>query len=317
MEEVVAKKKQMIQLIFVVLLISSTGISCDKITSFKESISGKSQTPAPADTQTPAPAKNSQNKDKSMSPNTLAMVGDWSITIEEFKDRLDALKDVLPDFDTQNSESQALVLEELVNQQLIVEGAERAGLTNSKDIEAAVEEFRRTLIVREAAKNLTEKIEVTEEEVAAFYEEKKDVLIEPLEWRVSEIVLETQEKANQLLIEILKGADFAQAARDNSISDSASKGGDLGILTEEPFPQMVNALLSLEEGDVSSVFKGPDGFYIVKLTQKKGGAQIPFEEIKQDIIANQTLLKQQKVILDHIETLKQQINVQVNKDLLR
>jgi parvulin-like peptidyl-prolyl isomerase len=106
-------------------------------------------------------------------------------------------------------------------------------------------------------------------------------------------------------------------AKQHSISDTAASGGDLGFLQQEPFPEMVDALINLKAGEVSSVFKGPKGFYIVKLEEIKGGAQIPYEEIKQDIIQNRTLVKQQQVILDYIAKLEQEIKVEINEGLIK
>ena len=74
--------------------------------------------------------------------------------------------------------------------------------------------------------------------------------------------------------------------------------------------------MSLEVGGVSGVFKGPDGYYVAKLEEKKGGEQIGFEEIKEDIIQSQTLLKQQQVILDHLNRLKESTTIKINEDLL-
>jgi len=126
----------------------------------------------------------------------------------------------------------------------------------------------------------------------------------------------TETEARGVLIQLLQGMDFASIARENSRSSSRGSGGDLGFITEEPFPQMGNALISLEIGDVSGVFKGPEGYYIVKLEGKKEGEQISFDEIKDDIIQSQVLLKQQQVILDHLNDLKAKIRVEINEQLL-
>jgi len=256
------------------------------------------------------------NQPKPLTGNELARVGGWTITLDEFNERLAALKEVLPDFDTNNLEAKKLILDELVRQQLLVEEAEKSGLAKNEDIVAAVEEFRRTLIVREIAKNLTENIMVSDEEAKTFYEERKDQIIDPSEYRVREIVLKDQIKANEILVEVLKGSDFSELAKLNSISDSASKGGDLGFITQEPFPEMATEILALKAGETSNVFKGPQGYYIIKLEEIKVGKTIPFDEIKKEIIQSQTLLKQQEAILGHIDQIRQKIPVEVREDLL-
>jgi peptidyl-prolyl cis-trans isomerase C len=305
--------------VLAVLAVSLAG--CDSIKSiaeyFKEPskeqpvVPEKKAVAAPAAEVQPAPADSVP-----MAANILARVGNWSITAEEFKERLVALKEVIPDYDITNPQAKAMVLDELINQQILVLGAEKSGLAHQKDIQAAIDEFRRTLIVREVAQQLTGNITVSEEEARTFYDENKDALVGPSQWHVREIVFSTKEEATSILGEILNGADFAEMARQHSSGKTAAEGGDLGFITQEPFPQMGSALLSLEVGDVSGVFKGPEGHYIVKLEEKKGGEQLSFEEVKEDIIQSQTLFKQQQVILDHLNRLKSEIKVEVNEQLL-
>jgi peptidyl-prolyl cis-trans isomerase C len=252
-----------------------------------------------------------------MKANTLARVGNWTITLEEFNDRLVALKEVVPEFDVNDPEAKKLILEELINQQVLVLGAQESGLANQKDIVAAVDEFRRTLIVREVARTLTENSTVTEEEASAFYNENKESLVGPDAWHVREIVAPTKAQATSILAEILNGADFAETARLRSAGKSAANGGDLGFITQEPFPQMGEAVLPLKEGEISDVFEGPEGFYFVKLEEKKPGAQLTYEEVKDDILQSQTMLKQQQAILDHLNALKEKMTIEIHEQLLQ
>jgi len=308
--------------ICVLFIFSSTG--CDIVSSITENFkknTDKTQKNTLSGTATSQSTGTTEHKNVSDGPisaeNLLASVGNWQISIDEFNERLKALKEVMPEYDTNAPEAKKLVLDELINQQLLVQSAEETGLTQEKDVVLALEEFRRTLLVREVVRKLTENIQVSDDEIRAFYDEKKDMLLERVEYHVREIVVDSQTKANEILVEILKGVDFAEMAKQNSRSKTAEKGGDLGFIQEVPFPQMGNALLSLEDGAVSSVFKGPEGYYIVKLEEKKGGKQIPFEDIKEDILKNQTVLKQQQVIVEYINQQKEKVKIVVNEDLLK
>ncbi|MBN1870018.1 MAG: peptidyl-prolyl cis-trans isomerase [Candidatus Omnitrophica bacterium] len=313
-------KDQRTRIFCFILILAMAAPGCDLIKSIKEYFQEPANPPASqtvtakeiATVKTPAiPAPASP-----MTANTLARVGGWSITLEEFQERLDALKEVVPEYDITDLEAKKLVLDELINQQVLVLGAEKTGLSREKDIQAAVEEFRRTLIVREVARQLTENVAFSEKEARAFYDENQAEMVGPAEWHVREIVVDAKDEATRILTEILNGADFAETAKLYSTSETAGKGGDLGFITEEPFPQMGSALLPLEEGDVSSVFKGPAGYYIVKLEEKKGGNVLGFDEIKKDIMESQTLMKQQQVILDHLEQLKKDMEIEINEPLL-
>lgn len=205
--------------------------------------------------------------------NVLARVGEWTITKEEFEERLGALKEIAPEFDVQDPEQKALILEELLRQQLLVQEAERRGISGREDIVQAVEELRRTLLIREVAAQATEGIVATEEEAKEYYEQNRVDFAEPAQWRVREIVVSTEEEAKQILIELYQGADFAQMAEARSQAESASKQGDMGYLSVFDFPKRESVVAALEEGDVSGVFQGPGGFYIVKLEEKAGASK--------------------------------------------
>lgn len=285
---------------------------CDQIQKF---MNNKKEQPVSVDSVA-APAPQPQAASGPMPANALARIGNWTITKEDFEERLKALKEVVPDYDFSSQEARKLVLEELIRQQLLLMDAEKNGMANTKEIRDAIDEFRRTLIVREVARAKTEKLAVTDEEAKEFYEKNKEILVEPLQLKVREIVVADKAKAESLLAQVLQGADFAQLAKDNSISKSAAKGGDLGMLSEPPFPQMASAIISLETGDTSAVFSGPEGFYIVKVEEKLGGQPLPFEKIKQEIIQNQLLIKQQQTILQYIDQLRQNTKVETNESLL-
>ena len=309
------------------MVASLTG--CDMFASVKENLNQDNEpaqqaavTPPPATPaaqvtqQKPAPVPPKSMEPKPLAANEIARVGDWRLTVDEFNQRLDALREVMPDLDTRNPEAKKLILDELVRQQLLVTYAEQEGISKDKDIAAAIDEFRRTLLVREVALRLTQGIDVSDEEARSFYEERKDQLVEATEYRVREIVIKEQVKANEVLVEVLKGTDFAELARTHSIGDTASKGGDLGYIMQEPFPEMAEQILALDVGETSNVFSGPAGFYIIKLEDTRGGEAIPFEELKQDIVSSQMLLKQQEVILEQIEKIKEKTPVEVRAELL-
>lgn len=317
------KKKNIVFAVTMIIVagLAATFVGCDIINSIKDSLSKSKekktvQTIIPSTPSQEITSQPSKSPSPAMTPNTLARVGNWAITIEQFNDRLAALKEVMPEYDIQNLDNKKAVLEELTRQQLLVEEAEQTGLAQDKNVLAAMEEFRRTLLVRELAAKLTKDLTVTDDEMKAFYDQNKDVLVSPLEWQVSEIVVQDQAKANELLIEVLKGTDFAELAKQNSFGKTANQGGDLGFLTQPPFPEMASAIASLGKGDVSSVFKGPEGYYIVKVADKKGGEPIAFETIKEEIRQNQLLNKQQQVILSHIAELEKTYPVEIKEDLL-
>jgi len=305
--------------VFVAILSLSSILGCDQVSYFKDYFtSGEHKQKSVATTP-----KSSSGSPKNVAqqaqwtPNTLAQVGNWTITIEEFNQRLSNLKQAVPSFDIGSTEAKKQILEELIRQQLLLIDAENTGLAKRKDIVEAVEEFRKTVLIREMATKIAEGTgEVTTLEAQDYYNENKEFIVDPPEWRVKEIVTETEDGAKEILIELLKGTDFSEMAINRSTAESKRNGGELDLFVQPPFVEMGNQLISMESGDVSRVFKGPQGYYIIKLEEKVGGEPKDFVKIKDEIITGLTIIKQQQALVDYIDSLKQKTKIKTNEQLL-
>ncbi|GIW78183.1 MAG: peptidylprolyl isomerase [Phycisphaerae bacterium] len=309
-----------------VLLVSG---GCDKITAWFDSLTAPKKPSSPVEvskelttssTPTTQPQKTTstpQTTTESSAPsgNVLVKVGDWTMTKEEFEADLKQAQEALPDLKV-NVETKKAIVEELVRQQLLVQEAKRRGYDKDPQMQKAIENMANTLLMRRLIEDLTKDITVTDEEVQQFYEQNKDAFKTPEEYKVRMIVVDDEALAKQILVELYQGADFADKARQYSKDKSAWQGGDLGYLSEFPFEKMADAVKVLDKGAVSPVFKGPQGYYIVKLEDKRGGEPIAFDQVK-DYLKSQIMLgKQQEAVMAFVEQLRQQIPVTVNEQLL-
>lgn len=79
-------------------------------------------------------------------------------------------------------------------------------------------------------------------------------------------------KAEELLVELRQGAEFAELARKHSDDPSvAEKGGDMGYFKRgSRMPEALkDAVFALKEGEVSSPVKQGGRYYIVKATERR------------------------------------------------
>ena len=99
--------------------------------------------------------------------------------------------------------------------------------------------------------------------------------------------------------------DFAELAKSESTCPSAAQGGDLG---EFGRGQMVapfeNAAFGLESGDVSEVVETQFGYHIIKATEKKPAAVVPFEAVKARIEKQLKTQQVQQDLMAKIEELR-------------
>jgi len=114
-------------------------------------------------------------------------------------------------------------------------------------------------------------ISVTEEEVEMFFEGNKENLGTPEQLRCSHILVETQAEAEEVLLALEAGADFAKlAALKSGDAESRERGGDIGFFQPGTiFPEFEQAAAALKIDETSGVVPTRAGFHVIKLTERK------------------------------------------------
>ncbi|MFA5063465.1 MAG: peptidylprolyl isomerase [Candidatus Omnitrophota bacterium] len=205
---------------------------------------------------------------------------------------------------------------EIVRRTLLYQEALDKGLDRNEDVIKALEKTKTDLLVLQLIKDVTQKVDVSSKEIEDYYNTYKEQLKEPEERQIREIVVATEQDAKDVMIQLLQGADFATLAKERSTASSAKNGGDLGFIKKGKKSAQFDAVAfsdSLEQGKISSIFKGPDGYCIIKLELKHGGKQKSLSEMWDDIKRGLTFLKQQQVVEDLIGKLSREAKIEVNE----
>jgi peptidyl-prolyl cis-trans isomerase SurA len=141
------------------------------------------------------------------------------------------------------------------------------------------------LLTRLREREVDDKIQVSDTEVALFLEEMKTAPAERVEYNLSHILVRVPEqasperlaaarvKAENALAQARAGGDFGSLAASYSDAPDALQGGSLGWRTQDRLPELFAAtLLNMSPGDVSEVLRSPAGFHVLKLAERRGAA---------------------------------------------
>lgn len=80
-----------------------------------------------------------------------------------------------------------------------------------------------------------------------------------------------RKRAEEALVQVTGGREFAQVAATFSDSSDATQGGDLGWRTPARLPAVfLDAIKTMKNGEVSPVVRSPGGFHVVKLNNSRG-----------------------------------------------
>ncbi len=157
------------------------------------------------------------------------------------------------------------------------------------------EAFRRQVELQLLLEKMVEdEIEVTDQEVAQFYESNQKQLERPELVQVSHITVTTKEEAQKIRQQIIGGEiTFENAAKEHSIDPYGRDNGGLlppmgrGELSNKAWEPVREQAFKLKtDGEISPVFQTSMGWDILRREAYQKGGTPPFEEI-QEALANQ------------------------------
>jgi len=242
----------------------------------------------------------------------LAKVGNEVITRIDFETRLKsfpyAAREGLKDF-----EKKKQLLDSMIKARLVVAEGSSKGLTEKADIKAHLRMVRDDFITQEYARTYIEnKAEVSDEEAEKYYYTSPEIR-EREYLKVSQIVVEKEEEAKEILERLKKGEHFKKLAKERSI-DPASKAmaGELDWFEKgKKEKEIEDALGKLEKEGISDIVKTKGRYYIFKLDERRIVPKPLYLKVKDEIIARLKYEKIAELMEKEIEELKKKINIEI------
>lgn len=173
------------------------------------------------------------------------------------------------------------------------------------------EEIRREITMqRVRERNVSQTVIVSDSEIDNYLKAQGASAVQGTQLHLAHILISVPENASATQIEqrrqraeaihqrLQQGEDFAKTAATYSDSNDALSGGDLGVRELGRLPQLfIDAVASLQSGQVSPVFKSANGFHILKLVNRtsSGDAVDAIPDMEQTH-ARHILIKVSKVV---------------------
>ena len=128
-------------------------------------------------------------------------------------------------------------------------------------------------------------VEVTPEEIQAYYAAHAAEFEEPEAVRVLQIVVTSKDQAQALRDKLRASPQlFGELARKNSIAPEAKNGGDLGLIGKGAgFPEVFDVCFTLPLNAVSDVTPSPYGFHLFKVVERRPAQKRPLEKAAAEI----------------------------------
>lgn len=245
----------------------------------------------------------------SLPPNAAASVNGTVITNDVVEQGIQA---ALTQGQKDSPELRNAVLSKLIEITLLSQQADRDGLANSDKANRQLAQIRQNYLADLELTNFISQNPVTDSDIQAEYDREVSSLGAQgsiIEYKVSDIAVATEDDAKTVLARIKKGEPFDKVASSMSLAPNKVQGGAVGwVQAGQVSPQIASVLAALSKGQVSPLpIKMPQGWYLVKLEDKKSSKPPTLDQAKASIRAGLTQKKQ----FEFLNQLRQGANIVV------
>lgn len=235
----------------------------------------------------------------------VAKVDNLPITLEQLEQEVQNYNQLMQETPaakiTTREQKLAYLNDELVRRYLFYLEAKAEHLDERPKVREMLKGVEINILANQFFQDKVGNLTATSSEVEEFYKlYYKDQYQQAEERRIREIVVDSEQEAKDILIELLRGTDFATIASQRSKAASSANGGDLGVIKKgqrgndfAAFDEVAFSR-SLAAGQISNIFKVKDKYYILKVEAIKEGQAKPLSEVWDEINKNILFLKQQQ-----------------------
>lgn len=194
----------------------------------------------------------------------------------------------------------ANIVNQLINNELLIQEAQKAGIDKQTDFLAKQELRNRELLANTYLQDYLSKNPIDDKTLQGEYDKFKAQMGDK-EYKASHILVKTEQEAKDVVAQLSRNADFARIAREKSQDPgSKDKGGDLGWFPPaamvKPFSDAVS---KLQKGLYTTVpVQTQFGWHVIRLDDIRDSQPPAFDKVKEDLRKNMQKQKLQKLITD-------------------
>lgn len=195
-------------------------------------------------------------------------------------------------------ETRKAVLDELINIEVLAQAANKKGLGKKAEVIQQIDLSKQTILASAYIQDYVKSKPLSDDALKQEYEKINKVRGNK-EYKVSHILLKTEEDAKKVADQ-LKNSKFEDVAMDKSQDPGSSvKGGDLGWAVPSNFVKpFSDAMVAMSKGQTSAPVQSQFGWHIIKLEDTRDMKVPTFDEVKPNLTQHMQQQMVQQAIID-------------------
>ncbi|GFO75276.1 peptidyl-prolyl cis-trans isomerase C [Bathymodiolus platifrons methanotrophic gill symbiont] len=200
------------------------------------------------------------------------------------------------------------LIDELVRRKLLVQQAKSKHLDQNPETQQRLVMMQNALLSQLAIEDYIKSNPVTDADLQVEYD-KQMASVSGTEYKARHILVVEEKDAIAIIVELDKGADFAELAKTKSTGPSKTQGGDLGWFSSKqmvaPFSEAVAAL---EDGTYTKTpVKTQFGWHVIIREESREQTPPPLEAVKAHL---EPLVQRQKLTA-YLDSLRESAKVEI------
>jgi peptidyl-prolyl cis-trans isomerase C len=192
-----------------------------------------------------------------------------------------------------NDQLRQAVVDRLVNFELVVQEADRKGLTKSPDVQAQIDIARQQVIFEAYMQDHFKAKPVSDNAMRTEYNRIKAQRGDK-EYKARHVLVENEAEAKDIIAKLSKGAKFEDLAKQSKDPGSRDRGGDLNWNPPTTFVKpFADAMVKLEKGKhTEQPVRSQFGWHVIRLDDVRPVQFPSYEQVKPQI---QNMIQEQEV----------------------
>ncbi len=251
----------------------------------------EAKAPEAEKTETPTVIGEGENAIEVGNP-VVAKVGGADVTRSEVLEFITTLPEQVRQMPLQNLFPMAR--DQVVNNKLVADKAKTANLDSDPEVQKMLDQMKEQ-IVRNVYVEREVNAKVTDEELQKAYGELKAEVAKVEEVKARHILVETPEKAKEVVTKLKGGAKFEDLVSEYSSGPSKENGGEVGYFAKaEMVPEFAEAAFALKTGEYTKdPVKTQFGYHIIRSEDRRARPEPKFEDVKPQLEA---VVRQRKLV---------------------
>jgi peptidyl-prolyl cis-trans isomerase SurA len=271
----------------------------------------------------------------------VAVVNDDVITLSEFRSYNDTVYQMLrgqfqgEEFDKQYERAKKEMLDSMITELLLLQLAKQEnniesdaqlqqvlaqqGIQYEQFLKQVEENILRQVYI---SQEVDRSIVVDESEGVSYYKLNQAEFTEPEEYKLRAIYLSTESRSAEEIEsrkaeisgKVGAGGDFTALAAELGDSPLKENQGDLGFIKKGQLDKTLEeAVVNLKSGEIAPWVQSRNGWYLLKLEDKKESRLKPYEEVSKDIWEKLFQQKKAKKMTEFIAGIKAKNYIKILK----